>query len=41
MQKRKTKKAELRKSLLGRKVMTNLVSQSVKLLSRVRLFAIP
>ena len=41
MQKRKVKKAELRMSVLGRKVMTNLVSQSVKLLSRVQLLAIP
>ena len=40
MQKRKIKKAELRMSVLGRKVMTNLVSQSVKLLSRVQLLAI-
>jgi len=37
MHKRKIKKAELRKSVLGRKVMTNLVSQSVNLLSHVQL----
>ena len=29
MHKRKIKKAELRKSVLGRKVMTNLVSQRI------------
>ena len=37
MHKRKIKKAELRKSVLGRKVMTNLVSQSANLLSHVQL----
>ena len=37
MHKRKIKKAELKKSVLGRKVMTNLVSQSVNLLSHVQL----
>ena len=41
MHKRKIKKAELRKSVLGRKVMTNLVSQSANLLSHILFFVTP